>query len=159
MKAVILAGGFGTRISEETGVKPKPMVEIGGKPILWHIMKIYSAYGINDFVIVLRNSGEPRTVTIGQLVEGEIGENQYVSVSGYALYEEAYIWEIDREARTAYYYLFDSATGHAIVIDANTSSLHSRTSKTDTITGMTDGTFDDLKRLIKKDASIPLLGS
>ena len=51
MKAVILAGGFGTRLSEETVAKPKPMVEIGGKPILWHIMKIYSAYGINDFVI------------------------------------------------------------------------------------------------------------
>ncbi len=51
MKAVILAGGFGTRLSEETGVRPKPMVEIGGKPILWHIMKIYSAYGINDFII------------------------------------------------------------------------------------------------------------
>lgn len=51
MKAVILAGGLGTRISEETSVKPKPMVEIGGKPILWHIMKIYSSYGINDFVI------------------------------------------------------------------------------------------------------------
>lgn len=51
MKAVILAGGFGTRISEESSVKPKPMVEIGGKPILWHIMKIYSAHGINDFVI------------------------------------------------------------------------------------------------------------
>lgn len=51
MKAVILAGGFGTRISEESTIKPKPMVEIGGKPILWHIMKIYSAYGINDFVI------------------------------------------------------------------------------------------------------------
>lgn len=51
MKAVILAGGYGTRISEESSVKPKPMVEIGGKPILWHIMKIYSAYGINDFVI------------------------------------------------------------------------------------------------------------
>ena len=51
MKAVILAGGFGTRISEETDKKPKPMIEIGGKPILWHIMKIYSAYGINDFVI------------------------------------------------------------------------------------------------------------
>jgi glucose-1-phosphate cytidylyltransferase len=51
MKAVILAGGFGTRISEETGVRPKPMVEIGEKPILWHIMKIYSNYGINDFVI------------------------------------------------------------------------------------------------------------
>ncbi len=51
MKAVILAGGLGTRISEETSVKPKPMVEIGNKPILWHIMKIYSNYGINDFVI------------------------------------------------------------------------------------------------------------
>ena len=51
MKAVILAGGLGTRISEETHLKPKPMVEIGGKPILWHIMKIYSAHSVNDFVI------------------------------------------------------------------------------------------------------------
>lgn len=51
MKAVILAGGFGTRISEESGIRPKPMVEIGGKPILWHIMKIYSHHGINDFII------------------------------------------------------------------------------------------------------------
>ena len=51
MKAVILAGGYGTRISEETHVKPKPMIEIGGMPILWHIMKQYSDYGINDFVI------------------------------------------------------------------------------------------------------------
>ena len=51
MKAVILAGGFGTRISEETDLKPKPMIEIGGKPILWHIMKTYSYYGINDFII------------------------------------------------------------------------------------------------------------
>lgn len=51
MKAVILAGGFGTRISEESVLKPKPMIEIGGKPILWHIMKIYSHYGINEFVI------------------------------------------------------------------------------------------------------------
>lgn len=51
MKAVILAGGLGTRISEETQTKPKPMVEIGGKPILWHIMKIYSSHGINDFII------------------------------------------------------------------------------------------------------------
>lgn len=51
MKAVILAGGYGTRISEETSTKPKPMIEIGGKPILWHIMKIYSHYGVNDFVI------------------------------------------------------------------------------------------------------------
>src|SRR5471032_459962 len=51
MKAVILAGGLGTRISEETSTKPKPMVEVGGKPILWHIMKSYSAHGVNDFVI------------------------------------------------------------------------------------------------------------
>ena len=51
MKAVILAGGLGTRLSEETLIKPKPMVEIGGMPILWHIMKIYSFYGINDFII------------------------------------------------------------------------------------------------------------
>ncbi len=51
MKTVILAGGLGTRLSEETQVKPKPMVEIGGKPILWHIMKIYSRYGLNDFII------------------------------------------------------------------------------------------------------------
>ncbi len=51
MKAVILAGGLGTRISEETHLKPKPMIEIGGKPILWHVMKIYSAHGINEFII------------------------------------------------------------------------------------------------------------
>ena len=51
MKAVILAGGLGTRISEETHLKPKPMIEIGGKPVLWHIMKMYSAHGVNDFVI------------------------------------------------------------------------------------------------------------
>lgn len=57
MKAVILAGGFGTRISEESGVRPKPMVEIGGKPILWHILKIYSTHGINDFVICVGYKG------------------------------------------------------------------------------------------------------
>jgi glucose-1-phosphate cytidylyltransferase len=51
MKAVILAGGLGTRISEETHLRPKPMIEVGGKPILWHIMKMYSSYGVNDFVI------------------------------------------------------------------------------------------------------------
>ena len=51
MKAVILAGGLGTRISEETQVRPKPMIEIGGKPLLWHIMKIYSNYGVNDFIV------------------------------------------------------------------------------------------------------------
>ena len=51
MKTVILAGGFGSRLSEETQVKPKPMVEIGGKPMLWHIMKIYAAHGVDDFII------------------------------------------------------------------------------------------------------------
>jgi glucose-1-phosphate cytidylyltransferase len=51
MKAVILAGGLGTRISEETHLKPKPMIEVGGRPILWHIMKIYSSHGVNDFII------------------------------------------------------------------------------------------------------------
>ncbi|MBT8422432.1 MAG: glucose-1-phosphate cytidylyltransferase [Gammaproteobacteria bacterium] len=57
MKAVILAGGLGTRLSEETTLKPKPMVEIGGRPILWHILKIYSSHGINDFVICLGYKG------------------------------------------------------------------------------------------------------
>ena len=57
MKVVILAGGLGTRLSEETVLKPKPMVEIGGKPILWHIMKIYSSHGFNDFVICLGYKG------------------------------------------------------------------------------------------------------
>lgn len=57
MKAIILAGGLGTRISEETHLKPKPMIEIGGKPILWHIMKIYSAFGIHDFIICLGYKG------------------------------------------------------------------------------------------------------
>ena len=57
MKAVILAGGLGTRLSEETHLKPKPMVEIGDMPILWHIMKIYSYYGVNDFIILLGYRG------------------------------------------------------------------------------------------------------
>jgi glucose-1-phosphate cytidylyltransferase len=57
MQAVILAGGLGTRISEETSLRPKPMIQIGGKPILWHIMKIYSRHGINDFVICLGYRG------------------------------------------------------------------------------------------------------
>jgi glucose-1-phosphate cytidylyltransferase len=57
LKAVILAGGLGTRLSEETSVRPKPMVEIGGMPILWHIMKIYSAHGVNEFVVCLGYKG------------------------------------------------------------------------------------------------------
>ena len=57
MKVLLLAGGFGTRLSEETDIRPKPMVEIGGKPILWHIMKIYSQYGFNEFVVLLGYKG------------------------------------------------------------------------------------------------------
>ena len=57
MKAMILAGGLGTRLAEETSLRPKPMVEIGGRPIIWHVMKIYSQYGINDFVICLGYKG------------------------------------------------------------------------------------------------------
>jgi len=58
MKVVILAGGFGTRLQEETTIKPKPMVEIGGQPILWHIMNIYAAYGYNEFIVALGYKGE-----------------------------------------------------------------------------------------------------
>jgi glucose-1-phosphate cytidylyltransferase len=57
MKVLLLAGGYGTRLSEETDIRPKPMIEIGGKPILWHIMKIYSHYGFNDFIILLGYKG------------------------------------------------------------------------------------------------------
>jgi glucose-1-phosphate cytidylyltransferase len=57
MKCIILAGGYGTRLAEETQTKPKPMVKIGGHPILWHIMKFYSHYGINDFIICLGYKG------------------------------------------------------------------------------------------------------
>jgi glucose-1-phosphate cytidylyltransferase len=57
MKVVILAGGLGTRLAEETGIRPKPMVDIGGKPVLWHIMKIYSQHGLNDFVVCLGYKG------------------------------------------------------------------------------------------------------
>src|ERR1700692_288733 len=59
VKAVILAGGRGSRLSEETDTKPKPMIEIGGRPILWHIMKIYAQYGIEDFIICLGYNGAP----------------------------------------------------------------------------------------------------
>jgi glucose-1-phosphate cytidylyltransferase len=58
VKAVILAGGFGTRLSEETAVRPKPMVEIGGRPIIWHIMNIYAAHGVEDFVVCCGYRGE-----------------------------------------------------------------------------------------------------
>ena len=57
MKAIILAGGMGTRLSEETSIRPKPLVEVGGRPILWHIMKMYSHHGINDFIVCLGYKG------------------------------------------------------------------------------------------------------
>ena len=57
MKAIILAGGLGTRLAEETSVRPKPMVEIGGKPILWHIMKIYAQHGVDEFIVCLGYKG------------------------------------------------------------------------------------------------------
>src|SRR5215470_15744161 len=57
VKAVILAGGLGTRLSEETTIRPKPMAEIGGRPILWHIMKLYSAHGVNEFIVCLGYKG------------------------------------------------------------------------------------------------------
>ena len=62
MKVVLLAGGFGTRISEESHLRPKPMVEIGGKPILWHIMKYYSHFGHNEFIICLQTACHQRVV-------------------------------------------------------------------------------------------------
>ena len=62
MKVVLLAGGLGTRISEESHLKPKPMIEIGGKPILWHIMKYYSQFGFHEFVICLQKTPSPHTV-------------------------------------------------------------------------------------------------
>ena len=67
MKAVILAGGYGTRISEESYLKPKPMIEIGGKPILWHILKIYSSYDINEFIICCGYKGEQIKEYFGKL--------------------------------------------------------------------------------------------
>ncbi len=67
MKAVILAGGYGTRISEESHLKPKPMIEIGGKPILWHILKIYSNYNINEFVICCGYKAEKINEYFGKL--------------------------------------------------------------------------------------------
>ena len=63
MKVVILAGGLGSRLAEETDIKPKPMVEIGGQPILWHIMQHYSHYGFNEFVVALGYRGESSSAT------------------------------------------------------------------------------------------------
>ncbi len=72
MKVVILAGGIGTRLAEETTIKPKPMVEIGGKPILWHIMKHYSSHGFNEFCLALGYKGDViKKYFLGFLCDGE----------------------------------------------------------------------------------------
>ena len=82
MKCVILAGGLGTRITEESYLKPKPMIEVGGKPILWHIMKLYSIHGINDFIIccgyrgnVIREYFKKNNLEFGNLKMIDTGEN------------------------------------------------------------------------------------
>ena len=75
MKAVILAGGVGSRLMEETVARPKPMVEIGGKPILWHIMKIYAHHGINDFVICLGYRGLPHQGILRELLPAHVGRD------------------------------------------------------------------------------------
>ena len=72
MKVVILAGGLGTRLSEETVLRPKPMVEIGGMPILWHIMKIYSAHGYNEFIICLGYKGVYHQRVFRQLLSASV---------------------------------------------------------------------------------------
>ena len=80
MKAVILAGGFGTRISEETTIRPKPMVEIGERPILWHIMSIYFAHGIDEFVICCTLTDLVHSVDVHVHTLAVFGVNLYHSV-------------------------------------------------------------------------------
>ena len=69
MKTVILAGGYGTRLAEETKIKPKPLVKIGNKPIIWHIMKIYSFYGINEFIVCLGYKGKLLKTELNKIKE------------------------------------------------------------------------------------------
>lgn len=78
MKLVILAGGYGTRLAEETKVKPKPLVKIGNKPIVWHLLKIYSHYGINDFIICLGYKGELLVKELNQISKNEDWNIKYV---------------------------------------------------------------------------------
>ena len=78
MKLVILAGGYGTRLAEETKVKPKPLVKIGNKPIIWHILKIYSYYGINDFIICLGYKGDLLIKELNQLTKKESWNVKYI---------------------------------------------------------------------------------
>ena len=78
MKLVILAGGYGTKLAEETKVKPKPLVKIGNKPIIWHILKIYSYYGINDFIICLGYKGDLLIKELNQLTKKESWNVKYI---------------------------------------------------------------------------------
>ena len=78
MKLVILAGGYGTRLAEETKVKPTPLVKIGNKPIVWHLLKIYSHYGINDFIICLGYKGELLVKELNQISKNENWNIKYV---------------------------------------------------------------------------------
>ena len=78
MKLVILAGGYGTRLAEETKIKPKPLVKIGNKPIVWHLLKIYSHYGINDFIICLGYKGELLVKELNQISKNEDWNIKYV---------------------------------------------------------------------------------
>ena len=78
MKVVILAGGYGTRLAEETNVKPKPLVKIGNKPIIWHILKIYSHYGINEFIICLGYKGSLIKKELSKLNKNENWKIKYV---------------------------------------------------------------------------------
>lgn len=89
MKTVILAGGLGTRLSEETGVRPKPMIEIGGKPILWHIMKIYSRFGCTDFIVCLGYKG---------YMIKEYFANYYLHMSDITMHLAENRMEVHREA-------------------------------------------------------------
>ena len=78
MKVVILAGGYGTRLAEETKVKPKPLVKIGNKPIIWHILKIYSHYGLKEFIICLGYKGNLIKKELNKLKKNENWEIKYV---------------------------------------------------------------------------------
>ena len=84
MKVVILAGGLGSRISEETFVRPKPLIEIGGKPILWHIMKIYSYYGLNEFVICCGYKG----YLIKEFIKNNLSKSLLKLYIGWKIYNE-----------------------------------------------------------------------
>ena len=79
MKVVILAGGYGTRLGEETKIKPKPLVKIGGKPIIWHIIKIYSHYGINEFIICLGYKGSLLKAELNKLNHNNVWNIKFVN--------------------------------------------------------------------------------